>query len=193
MSGDVAKRLFDLLPRRMPLQMKFSLVKKLWDHFCPTSSKTYYIGRNPNLKDLDSKVSVHFQKQVQDYYIAPALAERFNWLAAGDVRVKQDLENYFQELKKHNIAEALGERLRVLQEHLGNYSEDQTIQVVKIGNHVLKVKFSDHANGVAEEATVTAARQVIRKEEEKKENLKRAFWFVFWIVVAVCLLKACAR
>ena len=39
MSGMVKKRLFNLLPPRMPLLAKYSLVENLWNHYGPRSKK----------------------------------------------------------------------------------------------------------------------------------------------------------
>jgi hypothetical protein len=134
MSGLVAKRLFNLLPARMPLQMKYGLVKKLWDHFCPKSRKVYYIDENADINVLSATVGEHLERQVQDYYISTDLSKRFDWLAAGDVHVRQQLENYFQQLKKAQIGDALRERLRVIESHIGNSPEDHRIQEIRIGN-----------------------------------------------------------
>ena len=193
MSGLVAQRLFDLLPMRMPLQMKYGLVKKLWLHFCPKSTKTFFVGPQPDLAALSSLINSHFQRVVQDYHISPELSGRFDWLAAGDVRVRQDFENHFQRLRTEILAEALGERLNAVREHIRNCPEDHRIQEVRIGNHVVEIRFSNHANGVADDSVITTIRQGIRKREQKKQNIMAGFWLVFWPVLIGLMLKACAR
>jgi hypothetical protein len=46
MSGSVAKRLFDLLPPRMPIATKLELAGNVWRHFGTTSTHHFTVGPN---------------------------------------------------------------------------------------------------------------------------------------------------
>ena len=193
MSGLVAKRLFDLLPNRMPLSTRYELVRKLWEHFCPKSHEVFYVGTGANMAQLQSRVSAHLEKVVQDYYISEILAEKFQWLSGGDVQVRQQLQNYFQQLKKAFLAEALRNRLDVLASHLNDCPEGHTFQTIKLGNHVIEIKCTHLADGVTDATTVNKIREQKRAAESKKEGLQSTFGCLFMVIIVVLLMKACAK
>jgi len=193
MSGLVAQRLFDLLPNRMPLPKKYELVRKLWEYFCPKSHEVFYVGSGANTKVLHSRVSAHLEKVVQDYFISDQLSQKFEWLSGGDVGVRQQLQNYFQQLKREFVAQALKERLDVVSAHLKDSPEDHTVQTVRLGNHVVEIKCTHLADGVPDATTVNNIRAQKRRAEENKERLTSAFGCLFMIVVVIVLLKACAK
>jgi hypothetical protein len=193
MSGLVAQRLFDLLPNRMPLPVKFQLVRKLWEHFCPKSHEVVYVGTGATSDVLHATVSAHFQKVVQDYYISDQLSKRFQWLSAGDAHVQQQLQNYFQQLKKDLLAQALQHRLHVIASYLDNSPEDHVVQSVRIGNHVVDIKCTHLADGVVDAATVNNIRQKNIETVQRHERLKSSLGCLIAVAVVFVLLKACAK
>ncbi len=200
MSGDVAKRLFDLLPKRMPLPKKYELVRKLWDHFCPKTHEVFYVGNGANTDILHGKVSAHLEKVVQNYTISEALSKRFDWLSAGDVVVRLQLQNHFQQLKRACLAEALKERLQVVSSHLTNCPEDHVLQTVKLGNHVVEIKCTHLVEGEPDIATVNQVREQNRLAEEqkrlaeaRKQNFQTTVGWLFMIAVVIILFKSCGR
>ncbi len=193
MSGLVAQRLFDLLPNRMPLPKKYELVRKLWEYFCPKSHEVFYVGSGANTNVLHSRVSAHLEKVVQDYFISDQLSKKFDWLSGGDVQVRQQLQNYFQQLKREFLAQALKERLEVVTAHLSGCPEDHTVQTVRLGNHVVDIKCTHLVEGVPDATTVSSMREEKRKAKERKERFSSAFGCLLMIVVVIVLLKACSK
>jgi hypothetical protein len=98
MSGLVASRLFSLLPGHMPIARKFDLVKSLWEAKCPYSHKTFYIGPDADMQQVIASVRQHLTSVVQSYAIPDSIVVRFQWLARDDVRLQQQLHNYFLQL-----------------------------------------------------------------------------------------------
>ncbi|MCK4827763.1 hypothetical protein KA005_69185, partial [bacterium] len=95
MSGLVAGRLFNLLPPRMPLKDKYALVENLWKEYCPRSDKVLLIGADADDQEIIDTIQSHLMNVVVNYEIPEPLQRRFNWLAAGDVNIKEQLLNYF--------------------------------------------------------------------------------------------------
>ena len=52
MSGMVAERLFNLLPPRMPLGVKYKLVEGLWHHVGPSSKHRIRVGADANVAEV---------------------------------------------------------------------------------------------------------------------------------------------
>ena len=100
MSGTIAERLFNLLPPRMPLAKKYQLVENLWRHIGPKSKKTLRVGLDAGNEQVLDAVRKHIDDVVVYYKIPENLEKRFNWLAAGDAHVKQDLLNHLQQYEK---------------------------------------------------------------------------------------------
>jgi hypothetical protein len=88
---------------------------------------------------------------VVHYTIPTSLERRFDWLAAGDSRVKQQLLNHFLEHEKTFVTEGARQRVPVLLEHLRDNTGANTYraaEVLKIGNHELEVTVDRNASGV---------------------------------------------
>src|SRR6266699_7307941 len=79
---------------------------------------------------------------VTHYRIPNNLESRFNWLAAGDAHVKQDLLNYLRSKEKTLVVDGARIRLPVMLDHLrgeaGQYTH-RLAEVLKIGNHELEL------------------------------------------------------
>jgi hypothetical protein len=117
MSGQVAKRLFDLLPPRMPPAKKYELATNVWRHFGPQSSHSFVVGPDANIEVLAQTVSTKLDEAVSKYSVPVNVQNRFSWLAAGDVRVKEDLLNYFRQMEKQLALDKIRLELPVLQRH----------------------------------------------------------------------------
>ncbi len=101
-----AKRLFSLLPPRMPLSAKFSLVENLWEHFGPRSKEVLRIGLAADLDMIMGAVLDHVENVVANYKIPDNLEKRFTWLSAGEVHVKREILNCFRQKGKALAVEA---------------------------------------------------------------------------------------
>src|SRR5262249_8627068 len=121
MSGTVAKRLFDLLPPRMPLAKKYELAQNVWKHFGPSSSHHYTVGPNANVSTVATLIAEKLDKVVLEYGVPETLQNRFRWLAAGDVRLQEQLLNHFRQLQKTLAVEKIQYELPVLQQQMHEY------------------------------------------------------------------------
>lgn len=161
MSGMVAERLFNLLPPRMPLSEKYRLTESLWEHYGPRSKKRLRVGLDVGLDEAVAAVRDHFDTVVQQYKIPPEMERRFEWLAAGDVNIKQDLLNYLRSRERQLLSEAARVQLPVMLDHLRSDQHGLTsrmAQTLKIGKHELELLVDPKASGVnLEEHTAARA------------------------------------
>jgi hypothetical protein len=151
MSGMVAERLFDLLPRTMPLTIKYQLTEKLWKHFGPSSRKRLRIGLDADIGPILDAVRSHIDEVVVHYRIPENLERRFEWLAAGDVNVKQQLLNHVRASEKALVVEGARIQMPVMLQHLSSPEGRQTkrlAQVLRVGKHELELLLDKKASGV---------------------------------------------
>jgi len=150
MSGLVAGRLFNLLPPRMPLKDKYVLVEHLWKEYCPKSDKVLLVGADTNDEGIIDTIQSHLMNAVVNYEIPEPLQRRFNWLAAGDVDVKQQLLNYLLQKEKELILHAVKHRIPVLLNHLREHGSvtQKMHQQIEIGKHKLELQFSPKKSGI---------------------------------------------
>ena len=104
---DVAERLFNLLPPRMPLGVKYKLAEGLWYHVGPSSKHRIRVGGDANVADVIELARSKITEFIVNYKIPSNLEDRFNWLSAGDVSVKQMLLRHIQEVEKTIVVEAV--------------------------------------------------------------------------------------
>ena len=152
MSGTVAERLFALLPPRMPLATKYRLIESLWNHVGPKSKKTLRVGLDANIEQVLEAIASHINDVVVHFKIPDSLERRFNWLAAGDSHVKQDLLNHLRTMEKALVVDGARVRLPVMLDHLRSEAGRNTQRVadiLKVGNHELELLIDKNASGVA--------------------------------------------
>lgn len=147
MSGSVAERLFSLLPPRMPLAAKYKLVEGLWRHVGPSSKHRIVVGADANVAQVIELAQSAIAQFVVDYKMPPDLERRFDWLAAGDVTVKQLLLSHIQEVEKTIVLEAVRAQLPVMLEHLRSAGSHtgRLVQLVRVGKHELEIVMSQTA------------------------------------------------
>lgn len=152
MSGMVAERLYNLLPPRMPLQDKLKLTESLWHHVGPASSKTIYVSPDADINTVEKVVREYFTTHAVSYEIPTSMETRFNWLAQGDVSVKQQLLNHFRALEKDLLTRALQTQLPLLQAQFSNHAAMTTgaAQVLCVGKHELRIEVNPRVTGVSE-------------------------------------------
>lgn len=186
MSGEVAERLFKLLPPRMPLTEKYKLVETLWKHVGPRSKKIVRLGLDAGLDDVLDTVRRHMDDVVVHYTIPSSLEKRFDWLAAGDARVKQTLLNHFQQYEKDLVVEGARLQTPVMLEHLrGNAGANthRLAQILKIGNHELELAVDRNASGVQlVEPFVERSRATASCPPSTEPT---SYKWVFWVVGAI--------
>jgi hypothetical protein len=189
MGGQTAARLFNLLPPRMPLPTKYQLVENLWNHVGPKSKKTLRVGLDANVEQVLEAVRKHLDGLVA-HRISEELERQFNWLAARDSQVKQDLLNHLrQQYEKQLVAESARLQLPVMIEHLRSEAGQHThrlAQVLKIGNHELEIALDKSASGVAIVEPL-AARPAAAFTQAA--NYKWLWWVVAAIVVLFLMMR----
>jgi hypothetical protein len=185
MSGTVAERLFALLPPRMPLAIKYRLIENLWNHVGPKSKKTLRVGLDANVEQVLEAITSHINDVVVHFKIPDSLERRFNWLAAGDSHVKQDLLNHLRTMEKALVVDGARVRLPVMLEHLRSEAGRNTqrvADVLKIGNHELELLIDKNASGVA----IVEPYIALRSATATGQGLKSKWWW--WAAAAAVVL-----
>jgi hypothetical protein len=189
MSGTVAERLFRLLPPRMPLQEKYRLIENLWTHVGPRSRKALRVGLDADLEQILQAVRSHMDNVVVRYTIPTSLEKRFEWLAAGDSTVKQQMLNHFLDHEKTFVVDGARQRLPVLLEHLRSNTGINTYraaEVLSIGNHELEVTVDRSASGVRlAEPHVEPTRAT---PAQAQYGATRSYGWVFWVIGVMIFL-----
>lgn len=182
MSGTVAERLFKLLPPRMPLHEKYKLTEALWKHFGPKSKKRLRIGLTADLNAAVLAIDEHIEQVVTFHQIPKEMEARFNWLAHGDVGVKQQLLNHLRGLERKLVSDGARLQLPVMVDHLKSHAGDLThrmTQTLKIGNHELELFIDREFDGIAlEEWKPPVAPAKARANAATNDN-----GWVIWLIV----------
>jgi hypothetical protein len=139
MSRLAAQRLFNLLPPRMPTATKLELAGNIWRHFGPSSARYFTVGPTADAKSVVDAISAKLNAAIQTYQIPDQVRKRFERLSSGDVRVKEELLNYFRKMEQDLVISKLHQELPVLQKQLQDYAE-QTVSV--------RTKLEIHHNSV---------------------------------------------
>ncbi|WP_157132160.1 hypothetical protein [Roseobacter sp. AzwK-3b] len=153
MSGTVAGRLFSLLPPRMPLEKKYDLVESLWKHLGPKSNTTFTVGADVSAENVIQKITDHTLAVVKEFEIPDNFERRFEWLAAGDVAVRQKLLNHFQDLERKAIIYGAQQQVPAVIDHLSSSEGHLThfaTQELKVGNHTVRLEFDKNHTGITE-------------------------------------------
>ena len=157
MGGMVAERLFNLLPPRMPLAVKYKLVEGLWHHVGPSSKYRLRVGPNADPAQVVEFAQSKISEFVVRYKIPADLDYRFDWLAAGDVKVKQELLSHIQEIEKTVAVEAVRVQLPIMLGHLQSAGSHtgRLAQIVQVGKHELEIVMGRAATEVERTSTTT--------------------------------------
>lgn len=151
MAGQTAARLFDLLPPLMPVAQKYHLAENLWRHVGPSSKRRLRVGLDGSVDDAVAKVREHMEAVIDGYTIPDSLTRRFEWLAAGDVGLKQKLLNHLQDVEKKLVVEDARQHLPVMLEHLKSDAANYTTRLARtltVGKHELEILLDRSASGV---------------------------------------------
>lgn len=151
MGGMVAERLFKILPLFMPLAMKYALTEGLWQHFGPSSNRTIWIGLDADINAVREIARAHFAEKASAFRIPSAMEDRFDWISADDVGVKQDLLNHLRDMEKKLVSDALTIQLPMLFEHLKNDDAGHTKRVdhvLKVGKHEFRMVIDKCVTGI---------------------------------------------
>jgi hypothetical protein len=106
----------------MPIATKLELAGNVWRHFGASSTHHFTVGPNADEKQVIERIRETLTAEIQDYNIPENVKNRFDWLAAGDVSVKEHLLNYFRKMDREIATDSLHEQLPVLQAQMRNHS-----------------------------------------------------------------------
>jgi hypothetical protein len=177
----------------MPLATKYQLIENLWNHVGPKSKKTLRVGLDANIEQVLDAITSHIDNVVVHFRIPESLERRFNWLAAGDAHVKQDLLNHLRSFEKALVVDGARERLPVMIEHLRSEAGRHThriADVLKIGNHELELLIDKASSGVSVvEPFVSLQSTVIRTASAATGSYK----WLWWVAAAAVALFIFAR
>ena len=182
MSGMVAERLFNLIPPIMPIEDKLKLVESLWNHVEPSSIQDYYIGTDADINLVSRSIQEYLENTVTHHQIPNSLEKRFDWLAQGDVGLKQQLLNLFRQKEKQLLAHAIRTHLPVLKRHLISEKGKLTThmeQTFEIGKHKIRVEMNNQFSGISE----------IRPAKQAKQDNNNWIWWVILIIVSLIVLN----
>jgi len=181
MSGLVAKRLFEFLPPRMPLATKLELAGNVWRHFGTGSSRHYTVGPNANFHLVIDKIRETLTSAIQDYRIPDNVKNRFDWLAGGDVSVKEHLLNYFRQMDKQIATDSLNEQLPVLQAQMRNHSGHT-------GSIRTKIQIHKHSVQICIDPRLGA--EFREGQPERKASTRGSAYGVIWFLVVAAVVAA---
>ena len=186
MGGMVAERLFNLLPPRMPLGVKYKLVEGLWHHVGPNSKHRIRVAANANVAEVIELARSKITEFVVNYKIPSNLESRFNWLSAGDVSLKQVLLSHVQEVEKTIVVEAVRAQVPVMLEHLRSAGSHtgRLAQIVRVGKHELELLMDKTVTGARIEDTSV----LIRPMQQNNLNLYILFVSVFIAALVIFLI-----
>ncbi len=180
MSGLVAKRLFNLLPPRMPIAVKLELAGNVWRHFGTSSTHHFTVGPNADAKLFINRLYETFNLEIQDYNIPQSVKNRFDWLAAGDVSVKERLLNYFRQMDRKIATDSLHDQLPVLQAQMRNYSGHT-------GSVCTKIEIHKHSVQIWIDPRLDAH---FREGQPERKHTVRGASGVVWLLIAVAVIVA---
>ena len=135
MSGLVAKRLFDFLPRRMPMAVRLELAGNLWRHFDAGSTQHFTVGPNADATLVMDKIRDTLNSEIQNYNIPQNIKNRFDWLSAGDVSVKEHILNHFRQMDRRLVTDSLRAQLSILQTQMRDHANHTRSIRTKIEIH----------------------------------------------------------
>ena len=110
------------------------------------------MGPEVSEQELLERIKVHFDKEINGHKINETITNRFKWLSAKDVQLKENLLNYYESLEKKCLKEGIKQRipslLKALRQREGSVSAFN--QKTSFGRHVVFVEISPQYEGISE-------------------------------------------
>lgn len=145
MSGMVAERIFDLLPRFVTPGERQQIAEKLWTHLSPGSDNQLLVSPGSSMEEVRGALDDYARRDIRSYNFPDRLRERFTWVANRDVKLTERLLNHFQQIEYQIAAEAIRVRLPIIQEKLSGLDKGLTAtatEEIRVGKHRLKIVFA---------------------------------------------------
>ncbi|WCP84168.1 hypothetical protein PQE20_27065 (plasmid) [Vibrio harveyi] len=149
MSGMVAERLFNLIPKHMPLEDKFKLVDSLWKFTTVSKKMLIRANKSTEINELVALLQNEVNRIETDWEIPDNLSNRFVWLAGDDSTTYQKLLSHIVDQERQLIAAMLPYQVTELLSHYHNeWSETSNYfsHTVEVGKHTVEVRITDQAN-----------------------------------------------
>lgn len=182
MSGRVVKRLFALLPSGMPIAAKLALAANVWRHFGANSIHHFTVGPNADVMLVMGKIYEALTAEIRDYNIPENVKDRFDWLAAGDISVKEHLLNYFTQMDKKIAIDSLHAQLPVLQAQMRDHSGH-------IGSIHTKIEINEHSVEIWIDPRLGATfREGQPEPKQTASGTAGAVWFLIAVAVIVAII-----
>lgn len=131
MAGQTAKRLYSLLPSRMPVQARLNLVRTLWITYREYRNIYLVFGPDVSAHDVGECVKGHLNEVAKGHEIPDRFKRRFTWLSDGDSAVYEQLLNYCLGLERDLARRAAEGAVRVVSETLENSGNARMLQSFK--------------------------------------------------------------
>ncbi|WP_170339657.1 hypothetical protein [Ruegeria arenilitoris] len=184
MSGTVAERLFKLLPPRMPLNKKYELVGNLWKNLGPKSNVVFTVGYDTPTDHVVDAITTHTDEVIKSFVIPENLENRFKWISAGDVGIRQQLLNHMQNLERQLVLQGVRLQVPKMQEHLSSIEGQHTksaTQEFKVGNHAIRLEFEKEHEGISKGSIRKPSRSISGSSDS-------GFGWVIWLIVGIAVL-----
>lgn len=198
MSGLVAGRLFDLLPRHMPFDKKYELVENLWRVMGPSSHRIVRIGLDATEDQIIDVVGRHVNEVVTSYSVPAPLQARFQWLSEGDVKVQEQLLNHLRQMEMHQTVQLSRVQIPSLLKHMQDHGDKthRLAQVLQIGKHKVELLYDAQAAGVSIErpqlfSAPMSGFRPSHRPNAGAQNGKDYSWLL-WVALGIALLLGLA-
>jgi hypothetical protein len=165
----------------MPIATKLELAGNVWRHFGTSSSRHYTVGPNADPHLVIDRIRETLTKVIQDYNIPENVKNRFDWLAGGDVSVKEHLLNYFRQMDKKIATDSLNDQLPVLQAQMRNHSGHT-------GSIHTKIQIHKHSVQIWIDPRLGA--EFREGQPERKASTSSSTYGVIWFLVAAAVVVA---
>lgn len=191
MSGLVAKRLFDLLPRHMPAEERFGLVDTLWRKFRPSTTGWLTFGPTSTPAEIEHAARKFLDDASPASRIPDNFRKRFSWLSGGDVTVYEQLQEHYVALSRLRAAQAIAATVAVVREHLDSQSSSTIVQQFSRSVEVDGVTLTATLSQAATEARVSTIRPQTALPAVSGNRFSEALGWVMILLLLYCLSQSC--
>ncbi len=148
MSGQIAERLFDVLPPLMPIDLKLRIVEGLFEASWRAHSDYILAPMTASPQSIIAFVEARCFRDLGRHQISDKLKEQFGWLAGDDAKVAEQILQYSLNLTaraKTAAAAAIMQQVDQIRQAHGDVVQNAT-SVIKIKKQEIHIKRSkkDH-------------------------------------------------